>query len=519
MTVVSRNIVYNMAGRCWAAALGIALVPVYVHLLGVESYGLIGFFTVLVSLANFLDLGLSATVNRELARRVADGKPSPAARDLLRTLELPYWGIGLVLGSAVAALAPFVARRWFQAPTLDPARVSHSIAFMGVALAFQWPISFYGGGLAGLQRQFRWNAINAFAGTFRTVGAALVLWIFSPRIETFFLWQILGFALQTLLLAVALWQSLGGFASGASWRPELFRSIRRFAGGVTAISGIGLLISQIDKIVLSRAVSLREFGYYSLASVIASALYTLTTPVFDASFPEFSRLHALRDDAALEEAYKKTTQTLSALIVPVAAVLCCCALQVVFVWSGDRDIVEKTHILVPLLALGTAINGLLSAPYALQLAWGWTRLALITNLLALLTLVPLMVVAISRYGSVGAAALWPAVNVLYLAVVPQLMHRRIFPRAKASWYLRSVALPATVAVGVALLGKALLPVPRPGNRVALLGALLGLFIAVETATVLVLPVPRLSLARILSRRQRPESSNPAVRSTRRMGSP
>lgn len=51
--------------------MGLVFVPLYIKFLGMEAYGLIGFFATLQALFSILDLGLGATLNRELARASA----------------------------------------------------------------------------------------------------------------------------------------------------------------------------------------------------------------------------------------------------------------------------------------------------------------------------------------------------------------------------------------------------------------------------------------------------------------
>ena len=44
-------------------------VPFYIRFIGVEGYGLVGFYgTLRATLNSFLDFGLTATINREIAR-------------------------------------------------------------------------------------------------------------------------------------------------------------------------------------------------------------------------------------------------------------------------------------------------------------------------------------------------------------------------------------------------------------------------------------------------------------------
>src|SRR5947209_9898180 len=185
MASVKSNILANFVGRGVAALVGILFVPVYVRYLGIESYGLVGVFALLSSLSGFFDLGVTPTINRELARLSTRDDAAQEARDLVRTLETIYWSIGIFIGAAVIAVAPLIARRWVHAKTLPTGTVQFAIALMGIVIALQWPFSFYEGGLIGLQRFAMYNGIQALLQVIRAVGAVAVLRFLSPTISAF----------------------------------------------------------------------------------------------------------------------------------------------------------------------------------------------------------------------------------------------------------------------------------------------------------------------------------------------
>ena len=73
--MLKRNLVANYAGQAWSAVMGLAFIPVYIHYLGVEAYGLIGLFAVLQAWLALLDMGLTPTLAREMGRYT--GVPTP----------------------------------------------------------------------------------------------------------------------------------------------------------------------------------------------------------------------------------------------------------------------------------------------------------------------------------------------------------------------------------------------------------------------------------------------------------
>ncbi|MGH2554016.1 MAG: lipopolysaccharide biosynthesis protein, partial [Chitinophagaceae bacterium] len=167
MASLKKNIVANIIGKFWSAAVVLLLIPLYIRYLGIESYGLIGFYGTLIGSMAILDLGLSTTLNRELARYKGANIAVGDIRNLTFSLECIYWGIGLFISLIIILLAGPIASNWVNAENLSFSVVKQSIIYMGIVIAFQWPISMYGGGLTGLEKQVLNNTINVIMSTLR----------------------------------------------------------------------------------------------------------------------------------------------------------------------------------------------------------------------------------------------------------------------------------------------------------------------------------------------------------------
>jgi O-antigen/teichoic acid export membrane protein len=450
---VRRNIAANYAGGIWATLISLALIPVYIRFLGAEAYGLIGVFTMIQALLGLLDLGIGTTFNRELARlAVAEERPGQA-RTLVRTLETVYWAIGAVIALGLFALAGFLAHDWVRADALPLATVHDATRLMAVAMLFQWPVVLYSGGLQGLQQHVRLNMITASALTLRGVGAVIVLAFISPTVQAFFIWQIVASLVHVAALRVGLWSVLPRSSGRVHFDAGELRRVWRFAAGMTGISAVTLILTQADKLVLSRMLSLEMFGYYSIAYVAASALYRLITPVFGAVFPRLSELVRADDQAGLTSVFHRGSQLVSLLVFPAAAVLAMFAADVLLLWTRDPLVVRHGATVLSLAAVGVALNGAVNVPYALQLAHGWTRLTLLTNTVAVIVLVPATILAVRAYGVVGAAGVWVVLNAAYYVIYAQLMFRRLLPSEKWRWYGVDTLAPLLAALGVAGLGK------------------------------------------------------------------
>lgn len=447
----------NLAGNLWTALLGLVFVPIYLKYIGIEAYGLIGVFNSIVAFILLLDFGLSPSLNRELARLSTDDSRAQEMRDIKSTLERLNWGLAALILFLFLALSPLIARFWIQPKDLTIDTVTQALLIMSVSLAVQFTINFYIGGLTGLQKQLLLNIINIFCGTLRFVGGFFVLAYYSPTIKALLVWQALVVSLQAVLMAVTLKRSLPRTDREGSFQRNLLHKIWRFAVGMTGISVVSLILIQTDKVILSRMLSLDIFGYYTLAITISTmTIGTISGSFAHAVYPKLSQIVSTNDEDSIREFYHRNCQVLAVLIFPIAIVITFFSYDILQLWLRNDVIVANTYVLLSLVAIGTGLNSLMWLPYYLQLAHGWTKLAFYVNISAIILLIPLMLIGIYYYGAVGGALFWGILNVFFVVVTIQLMHRRILKGDKLRWYLNDLAIPLFTAILIAGTGKLLI---------------------------------------------------------------
>ncbi len=318
----------------------------------------------------------------------------------------------------------------------------------------------------------------------------------APTLESFFWAQIAASLLQSFGTGMQLWRELALRDHQAKPRWEVIGRTKRFAGGMTAITVTSIVLSQMDKVILSHLLSLPDFGAYVVAGTLGTSLFILISPVFSVIYPRMAALWAAGDHAGLAGLYHASSQAMAALVFPVAAVLVCFPVQSLFVLTDNRLLSEQASLILVFLALGATLNGVMNIPYALLLAAGWTSLSVWINLVAIGLLVPATWWAAVRYGAVGGAAVWALLNLLYLVVSPQLLHGRLLTVDKRQWYWHDVLVPAFASLSVALLiGTQVQPDLDSRWWVAVQLALFWLVSSV--VTVGMLPHLRTHLARIL----------------------
>jgi O-antigen/teichoic acid export membrane protein len=460
----------------------------YIRFLGIEAFGLIGFYLMFQTLLQVLDLGLSPTMNREMARYSVQQEKADEARDLVRTLEVGYWGIGILIGAALVAVSPWVATHWIAAGATPVSSVKQAVTLMGLLAVFQWPISFYQGGLFGLGKQIPFNVVRVIAATASSGGAVLVLRFVSPTIQAFFLWLVAMNAVQVVLLTIILWKCLPPATRTAQFDLSLVRNIGRFAAGVSGITAFALILTQTDKVIVSKLLSLRVLGYYTLAGMFGTGLSMIVGSVFNMIYPRFSTLVAVGDEETLKDLYHRCTQMMVVFILPLGCVLAVFSIDILQMWTQNPEVARNAGPIATLLVIGTALNGLMSLPYALQLAHGWTSIGLKITIVLTVVVVPAIWFMTKFYGAVGAASVWLLLNVSYVAIGVPLTHRRLLKGEARRWF-GDVGLPLVPVVLVTLLGRALIesPMSMAGGITALSAVLVCAVGAATLASPLIRP--------------------------------
>jgi len=502
---VKRNILASIVGQAAVPLAMLASMPFYIRLMGMESVGLIGLFVAIQALARLVDAGLSMTLARELARLSVDRDNAGQMRTLLRTLAVVYWGIGACVGLALIAAASVIAHRWVQPEQLSVETVTRTVALMGLTVALQWPSILYQAGLIGLQRHVSLAAIDVATAALRFLGVIPVLWLLSPTIQCFFIYQAAILAVRTALVGGWLWRKMPRSDQPPAFQWRALKSVWRFAAGVGGAGFARILLTHGDKVILSKMLSLEMFGYYSVAAMLAMGLQVIWYPVFMAVQPRLTELIARDQIDRLVQLYHRASQLISALLMPVAVVLVLFSREILLLWTADASLATNGKMVLSFLAAGACAYGLFAGPFALQMADGRTRLVLAAHAVAAALLIPLMIAMTSHLGPPGAAAAWLIANVCVFLIGGALMHRRVLRAETWRWVAKDIALPL-VAVGIAV-GLGRWVAPADASRLVLAAWLAGVAVIAFAAAFLAAPDLRKSVWAFL-RRARPQSPQP-----------
>jgi len=439
------NILANLIGSGWIALLTLVATPIQIHLLGVEAYGLVGLITVLQIVFGTLDLGLSASVTQTIA---SDRSPERMqSAKLTNSVSSIYAFMALLIGALIWLTAGWIATKWLKPHVLDRETILGAVRAIGLYVAFRWPIAFYTGVLNGIQRMDVLNLLKSGAATVRTV-AGIVLIIISPNIMLFLAWFAVSALAELIAFATVTHRMVPELKPGIQISLSALKSIWRFSLTMAAIAVLSMLITQMDRIFVSKMLSLQAFGYYSLAYTAGVAISLLQVSINNAALPAYARAaaHSLSD---LRARYANISQLTS-----FAAALPCFLLvffgaDILHLWVSE-DAAKSAGLPLMLLSVGFFFNAAVSNSYLVAVATRKVGIPAIVNAGGAILYMPALFVLIGMFGTVGAASGWVLLNCYYLLTLLPAVHRKVLhePILPALWHVvASPMLAAVIAAG------------------------------------------------------------------------
>lgn len=439
MKLVTKNIIANYLGKIWGFVSIFVFIRLYINLLGIESYAIINFYTVILGLLVFADGGLTATLTRELARDIAISQKS----NLVHTFERLYLAVCLLIIVSIYFSAELIANNFLQSKTYSVSQVAHYIRLIGVGVGLQLFSTLYDGGLQGLQQQVLTNKIRILWSLFKA-GIVLLPLYFYPNLEVFFWWQILC----NVVLLVVFRHKLRMLLPNAKplFSIALLKSSSKYAIGMMGIAFISAINIQIDKLVVSKYLTVELFGHYSIASTLAQLPVVAIGPIITAVFPLLSNAVSKQDIRSIQLNFHKYSFLITVLATPVVLCAGIYAEPLVNLWTGKPDIANSIEIVVRMLLIGALFLCFQMTPYYLALANGFTGINLYSGIAGLLIIVPMMVYTINHYGMFGATMPWVFVNVASFFVIGIYIVVKFLNNQLSNWLIWDILIPAAVTL-------------------------------------------------------------------------
>lgn len=394
-----------------------------------------------------LDMGLSSTLSRQVAHSRGFGSERFAElRQLLRSMELVFLVLGAAIAIAIWIGSPLIAGSWLDVKMLSLSEVRYCISLMGVMIGLRWLTSLYRSGIQGMEHQVWLNVTNIVLTTVRYFGVWCLLHWVTRKPEHFFEFQLLISLVELGIIGIHFYQILppgDGHRCGFSWKA--LKAVWPFTGSIAYTSSIWILMTQLDKLILSHALTLEEYGYFALVAVVSNGILNFTGPITNAILPRLTMLHSQGNQEEMLALYRKTTRLMAAIMLPLTGTVAIFSTELLYAWTGDRAAADWAGPVLKWFVLANGILALSGFQYMLQFVHGNLRLHVIISTINAIIQVPIILFATFKYGAIGVALAYLVFRGITFFIWPSIIHYKFAPGLHTKWLLFDI-LPSLIPV-------------------------------------------------------------------------
>ena len=416
------------------AIVGILLLPLLVHRIGVTATGLFVFATTLTGYFTAVEFGLATSVTKYVAEYRATGA-GEALNSVLRGSLLLMAALGLLIAIVLAAFGLTLGESLFDEPSIADQVIPTFLVAAATALVY-FPSRLGVAALEGLERFDRSGLIGIVCSA-ALLGA--MYWVTSWSHSVALLTALFGSALviEGAICGALAWRQMGVRLGGGRWTGSHMRPVLAFGGSLFVLGFADTLVYSLDRTIVAGFVGASAIVAYEAALRPQNGVRAVSSMAAGALIPTMSRLFAQGRDEAARELILIASLLGVLITTPVAIVVIVLAEPFVVAWLGPQYAHYAVYIQIftsywiahsNTAALGSAIAGL-----------GRLRIFVWLTIIGSVITLLLSIVLTAQWGVVGV--IWGTVIPAWLSLPLWLYFALRHVGLDARRYVREVIWP------------------------------------------------------------------------------
>ena len=379
----------------------------------------------------FFELGLSRAVCHKFADAMNDNTGSDTS-DILRTIECIVFPVAVLLSSTLYIFAEYIALDWLNAEGESATTVIRLIAAI---IFFRWLAIFYQSVLLGMEKHFIINLGQISYQVVVPIFGLAILYATEWRLVELVICYLVGAMILTILFAYLCWKQVGRFNS-ASFNSNYAKELISFSIVIAGVEIPGIILMEVDKILVSKIFSIEIFGWYMLISNVVASITLLAIPSYQVAFPRFSSIITNLDKIEIKRIFKLFTQITALFIFPVAITIAIFSEPILNIYTKKPELVDLMWPVLSILVIAKALHASGMISYAYQLACNRLRLAFTINIVSILLMIICLPIMTMWLGLIGIAYSWLIVTFVYVSFGMWFFHKLFFSGGYWSWLFR-----------------------------------------------------------------------------------
>lgn len=442
---------FNFVGKGINSLVNIILTPFLLDNLGLEKYGIIALYLLILSIFLAFEMGLGTSLIKRVS--VESNQDISTLKNTIFTYETIYLSLGFI-SFLVIVLLNFLNLEVFKSISF----FEHLI--FGLLILTQFLIIVYNSILHGLGQQIYLNKIGIVIGITKGLLILVVFKLHHATLISYFM-ILLSMNILSMLLfkkQVENDQSLKFFRL-PKFDLAIFLSDVKINKGLAMNSLISAFTSQIDKIIITSFIGIKELGLYQIGITLTSFIWTIIQPFNQTIVPYISqRVHSNLSKQKTLDLTNFLSKFTTFIMTPIIAWLIINVDEVLNYWIGnlDTDNSKLINITTIFLIIGSYLNVICTVPGTFLIVNEWMDILKKVNSFQIFFGIPITLLLSYNHGLIGAGLASLINNLIYsMYLVPQVFKRQQIHNY-TYWSLQIFIIPSLLLIFFSLILKNLL---------------------------------------------------------------
>jgi O-antigen/teichoic acid export membrane protein len=399
---IAHNTIYNMIGQGVPILAAIFAIPVLVHGLGVEKFGVLSLAWVVIGYFSLFDLGMGRALTKLVAEKLGK-KQEEDIPQLIWTTLIVMTVMGCLGTAILVLLSPWLIQSVLKIPTGLRTETLDAFYLLAATIPLVISTSALSGIMAALQRFDIINYIRLPMGVFNFLGPLLILPYSNSLVAV-----VSVLVLSRLIVWIVYWvlslRIVPSLRKSFTFNRSQIRPVLEFGSWITVGGIIGPLTMYFDRFVISGVVSIASVAYYTTPFDMITKIFIISNALSAVLFPAFSYSFG-HDSNSVKQIYHRSMKYLFLGVFPMLLILSFFAKDIIAIWIGI-DFARESFRALQILSFGVLMLSIESIPFALLQGAGKPDVPVKLNLLELPFYIGGIWWLTKTFGINGAAFAW-----------------------------------------------------------------------------------------------------------------
>lgn len=425
--MLTRNIKLIYISQIYTIISSVIFIPYFISVLGEESYGLVGFFGSMQAWLTLLDVGLISLVLRETtyySGRRSEIDIAKSYSSFCRVLHLIFMSISLLVFIFVFFFRNYLADSWFEYESLSRSDVVFCISLMGLFVASKFLSGFYRAIVSGVEDFKTIAYVSILVATIRYVSVVFIFYFFYADIKLFFVIQFIASLFECFILYMSYKNKIPCVSCNLKDGLLKLKKSYGFAYHTLLISLVYMVLTQFDKVYLSRILSLSDYGVFSLSLVFSTLITMGIAPIQHVIQPRLTAVFVTTDRDGFYMYFKSLYMLFFVIVMFITGFVILLTKPVLLFMDYDLLSISYMMNVVLLYSVGNMFFSLISMFYFLQYSQGFMKYHVYSFLFIAVLYVIFVILFSERFGPISTGFIWLSSNLFYiLCFVPIILSK------------------------------------------------------------------------------------------------